>query len=143
MSAVFSQQKGLTLVELMVTVVVLVIIGTVAYPIYSEQALKARRADAKSALQLIQLAQERYYSANGNYAVTMSSLSVHGATLSTTSDAGYYNLALSNGGNAQTYTATATPDANGGQASDSDCTALSLNQLGTRSATGANTGVCW
>ena len=45
-----TRQRGLTLVELMVVVAVMAIIATIAYPIYTNQVQKSRRADAKVAL---------------------------------------------------------------------------------------------
>ena len=135
-----SRARGLTLVELMVVLVVLVILASVAYPLYTEQAQRSRRADAKSGLELIALAQERYYTVNGTYAVTMGSLSINGATLTTTSDRGYYTLALSGGG--QNFSATATPVGTNIQAGDSGCTQFSINQLGVHGSTGSSSN-CW
>ena len=51
----YARQRGLTLVELMVVVAVMAIVASVAYPLYTAQVQKSRRADAKVALQEIDL----------------------------------------------------------------------------------------
>ena len=53
--------RGFTLIEMMVVVVVIGLVAAVAYPSYSAQIAKGRRADAKQSL--IELAQklERFY----------------------------------------------------------------------------------
>jgi prepilin-type N-terminal cleavage/methylation domain-containing protein len=43
-------QKGFTLIELMIAVVVIAILAAIAYPSYQDSVRKSRRADAKSAL---------------------------------------------------------------------------------------------
>jgi type IV pilus assembly protein PilE len=128
--------RGLTLVELMVVVAVMAIIATIAYPIYTNQVQKSRRADAKAALESIALAQERWYTINSSYAVTLSSLQISADLQGGASDSGYYNVALAGGG--QTFTATAT--ATGAQSGDSGCATFAVNHLGVKTATSAN---CW
>lgn len=137
--------KGLTLIELLVVVAVIAILGTIAYPYYTKQAQKARRADAKAALEAIALAEERYYTANGGYG-TLGSLTLESDLSDGTSARGYYSLSVAGptvSGTSQSFTATATPVSGGAQDSDSDCASFSINQLGTRTATGDNASSCW
>lgn len=132
--------QGFTLVELMVVVAVLIILATIAYPIYSEQARKARRVEGRDALLAIAQAEERNYTVNGSYTTAIGSLNVDSAVDCSTGtclsrDRGYYSLTVS--GTASTFSATAT--ARGAQASDS-CTAMTINQLGVKGGTGTG---CW
>lgn len=141
-------QRGLSLVELMVVVAILGILGSVVYPMYTDQARKGRRADAKAVLETIAVAQERFYTANGRYTNDLADLTVAGGLVNALaageSEDGYYAVALAfDGGDNQTYTATAT--AQGVQAKDTACASFTINQLGQKS--GANgegdASDCW
>jgi type IV pilus assembly protein PilE len=112
------------------------IVATIAYPIYTNQVQKSRRADAKTALESVALAQERQYTLNGAYVVSLGSLQISPDLQGGTSDNGYYSITLAGGG--QTFTATAT--ATGAQSGDSACATFTVNQLGVKTATNAN---CW
>lgn len=65
--------RGFTLIELMVAVAIIGILAGIAYPSYTQYVLKARRAEAKSMLQEIQLLQEKYRANNSTYG-TLSNL---------------------------------------------------------------------
>jgi len=135
------KQRGLTLVELMVVVAVLSIIAAVAYPLYTSQMQKIRRADAKTALAAVALAQERYYTANGGYAATLSSLQLSSELSGGKSEKGYYNinrLTVTNSG--QSYTVDARKRANQAQGDDTDCAWFRIDQTGDKTAKNSN---CW
>jgi type IV pilus assembly protein PilE len=137
--------RGLTLVELMIVVAVMAILATVAYPLYTEQVRKVRRSDGRTAVEAVALAQERFFTVNGRYNVNLGSVVIDTTSpLRTgTSPEGYYNVAIAAGptGNiASSFIVTATPVASRSQASDSGCTAMTLNSAGTRSGTGTK---CW
>lgn len=135
------KQKGLTLVELMVVVAVMAIIAAIAYPLYTSQTQKTRRADAKVALESIAMAQERFYSLNGEYSPNLSSLQVSTDLRSGQSDQGYYQIIVNNlGSDNQTFTVTANKLATGPQSNDTDCAQFTLNHQGVKGATNAK---CW
>ena len=138
-----AKQKGLTLVELMVTVAVLAILATIAYPLYTQQAQKSRRTDARVALESIAQAQERFFTVNGTYSAALTALQL-GPAVDTCADAdtctsvkGAYQIDLTQPGGATSFLLTATPQ--GPQVGD-DCTTMTVNQLGIRNGTGTG---CW
>ncbi|KAF1686161.1 pilus assembly protein PilE [Pseudoxanthomonas broegbernensis] len=116
--------RGFTLIELMITVVIVAILVALAYPAYNDHVRKARRAQAKADLvEYAQLA-ERWHTVNNTYAsfdpgVTQSPR--EGSTV-------YYAVEVSDLG-AATFTITATPQ--GGQTADR-CGTLTINQVGVR-----------
>ena len=61
------QNRGFTLVELMIVVAVVSVLAMIAYPAYTDSAKKARRADAKGALMGCAQAMERHYTENSSY----------------------------------------------------------------------------
>lgn len=142
-----TSQKGLTLIELMVVVAVMAIIAAIAYPLYTTQTQKARRADAKIALESIAMAQERAYTLGGQYyPLNAGTLQVQlPAALrgGTDSQEGFYSLAVTQGSN-QDFTATATAKTAGAQGSDaSSCTTFTIDHTGTKGATGSSASKCW
>lgn len=130
-------ERGFTLIELMIVVVIVAILAAIAFPSYQRYVLRSHRVEAQSVLSEAAARQERYYSQNNAYASTAAALNM----TSNVSALQYYGLAISNV-TATTYTLTAT--ATGGQAKDAQCLSLSLDQAGTRSNTGTGTGTtCW
>jgi type IV pilus assembly protein PilE len=127
---------GFTLVELLITIAIVTILATIAYPSFLEFMQKARRADAHSAITTLQLAQERlrgsceFYALNidGNSdgcpdtATDSSTVDVKG---SSTSREGHYRLSIT-AANGNSYSIRAVPVDGGAQASDSDCDEITL-----------------
>lgn len=123
---------GFTLVELMITVAVLAVLVTIAYPAYQGQMLKARRTDAKVSLMNTAQALERCFTQYSAY--NHSSC----PTVPATSDEGYYTLAATTL-TATTYTLTATP-----VSSDPDCGNFTLTHTGAEGASGSlGSATCW
>ena len=60
--------KGFTLIELMIVVAIIAILTSIAYPSYLEHIKKSRRSDAQSSLNEFASAMERFYTINGSYA---------------------------------------------------------------------------
>jgi len=136
-----ARQRGLTLVELMIVVAVMAIIATIAYPLYTNQVQKSRRADAKVALQTIALAQERYFTINGEYAGALSSLQVSTDIQGGNSDQGYYNITLTRtGADNEQFWVDADIDSGQAQARDTGCANFRITHQGVKSGTSNN---CW
>ena len=62
------RHQGFSLVELMIVVVIISILAAIAIPQYSDYVLKAKLAEAYSALSTAQLKMEQYYQDNRTYA---------------------------------------------------------------------------
>ncbi len=139
-----SRQAGLTLVELMVVVAVMAVIAAIAYPLYTNQTQKARRADAKIALETIAMAQERAYTIGGTYyALAAGTLQITPHLKTGKSDKSYYNVAVTLSGGGQGFSITATPDAGASQSGDAgNCASFTVDHLGTKTATGSASN-CW
>jgi len=60
-------QRGFTQVELLITLIIFSLLILVAYPTYKTVILKARRAEARSALLSTMLQQERFYTQHNTY----------------------------------------------------------------------------
>lgn len=115
-----SRRHGFTLIEVMVTVIIVGIIAAIAIPSYIDQVRKGRRADAFDAMVLVQQQQERYRSQNLLYADQFEKLKAPSL-----SSGGHYTLALSDVTGIG-YTLKATPSAGGRQAGDTACAELKL-----------------
>jgi len=132
------KQQGFTLLELMIVIIVIAILASIAIPAYSDYVTRARRADAKNALTLIQIAEEKWRANNVSYG----SLAQIG--VSAVSPDGYYSLSVTttaaSGATQSTYTATATPT--GSQAGDTECDKFIVTNAGISAAPSHLTS-CW
>ncbi len=140
------KNAGITLIELLVVVAIIAIISAIAFPAYQDQVRKSRRTDGRSALTNIQLAQERYYTVNGTYTSSFttlapdlsSGLSVSSAS-AVTSENGYYAISFASSGTSA-YELQASPQ--NGQENDEDCTLMTINHLGVKSGSPSD-NKCW
>ena len=142
-------QRGVTLIELMIVVVVMGVLASIAVPSYRSYLLRSQRTDAKTALLQVQSAQEKFYLQNNRYLIDAAKVATappDGLGLLATSSNGFYTIGLGAGtsGTDQTFVATATAIAGKGQSDDTKCTAFSINDAGKRGATGpGGMDYCW
>lgn len=142
-SAGQQRQHGLTLIELMIALIVLSIVVTIAIPSYNKSLIRSQRSDAKVLLSQIAQRLERCYAECNAYNCTFST--VCPVALPQQSAAAYYEISAGNGTSIMqdSYTLVATPLPGNVQASDKQCTSLSLTDTGVRSATGTAPEICW
>lgn len=160
--------NGFTLMELMITVVIIGILASIAYPSYTRYVAETRRSDATINLLRIAALQEKFFTECGRYADTLgaagslrtctgpSSFDAGLAAGSATTD-GYYTLSVvvapgpgplfaAGGGG---FTLTAQPAGTQIAADNTKCNTITINQAGVKTAlgtdglSGPNGGKCW
>lgn len=125
--------KGFTLVELMIVVALISILASVALPSYNRFVTEVRRSDGHHLLRLNALRLERCFTLEGSY---------DGACfLTTDSEDGYYTLTSEL--TQLSYQLTAVATTKNGQNSDTDCSGMSLDNVGRVSAAGSLGTDCW
>jgi type IV pilus assembly protein PilE len=138
-----SRARGVTLIELLTVIVVVAILASVAIPSYRRYLLRAQRSEAKIALLQLQTAQEKFYLQNNAYTdkVTVSSTAPSpGLGLLGLSETSKYDITVTNlGAGGQSYTATASPHAGGGQTDDAECANYTITERGVRGNSGTKT----
>ena len=148
--------SGFTLIELMITVLIVAILAAVAYPAYTEQIRKAKRAEGKAALlRAAQLQERAYTSSTSNVSAYSSDLAPlfglgAGATVRSgeVPTEGNYELTVAGipaGDFTQAILLTATPRS--GTFDDPICGVLTLDSSGNRTFSNPNNkgtkDVCW
>jgi type IV pilus assembly protein PilE len=138
--------RGFTLIELMIVISVVAILTTIAVSSYRTYVLRATRTEARMALLSIQVAQEKFFLQNNQYAQNLAtaiaappaglgvSLAVGGVT-----PGGHYTVGFT-AATGTTYTVQAV--ATGTQTSDkAACLTFTINEQGVR--TPADSSGCW
>lgn len=131
------RNRGFSLIEVLITVVIVGILAAIALPAYKNQIQKTRRSDAKSALVGAADQMERYFTERGTYATaTLGS----GGIYPNTTQNGYYTLSFA-GLSATSYTLRATPA--GAQVGD-PCGNLTYDYQGNKGRSGTlPMDQCW
>ncbi len=135
------KSKGITLIELMITLGIIDIAASLACPAYTSYTLTANRSEGKIALNEIAMAQERFFGNNNSYTVDLSQLAGFTANPVVT-DKGLYSVSSAAGvtGSILTsFTLTAAPQ--GPQTSDA-CTAITLTSTGVKGGSPSKDD-CW
>jgi type IV pilus assembly protein PilE len=127
------KEKGLTLIELLIVIVIVGLLAAVAIPIYTGYMQRARRADAKTALEQVRAAQEMWRAEKGSYATdgggnSAETILQNTMGASNTTISSYYTWSFTVK-TATAFTAQATPV--GTQAGDGW---LEINQDGTKTS---------
>ncbi|QSI75632.1 type IV pilin protein [Niveibacterium microcysteis] len=130
---------GFTLIELVITVVIVGVLAAIALPTYSQYVERGRRAEAKAALNGAAQMLERFYTQTNSYTVALAALGV-----SATTESGRHAIVVSPGATgdiATSFLITASPV---GWA-DAHCGNLTLDSAGRRgrSAAGWSVEDCW
>lgn len=143
-----SRTLGFTLIELMITIVVLGILAAIAIPIYEHQVQESRRTDGRSAVLELAAREERYYATNNTYTATPSSLGYNATAWPVdVAPNDYYSVSVQMNPAAipsPSFIVTAT--AIGAQAADTACATLSVDSTGAQTATGSGanaSSTCW
>jgi len=127
-------ERGFTLIELMIAIVIVAIIVAIAFPSYSDYVQRSRRSDGTSALSRATMVMESCRSDLASYTGCA-------GRVAATSDEGFYNLTVAVTSSSYTLTATAL----GVQAQDVRCNTLTLDSQGTKGYTGSapDVATCW
>ena len=117
-------EKGITLIELLVVVVIAGILAAVAISAYTNYLVRARRADAKTALEQLRASQEMFRAERGSYSTNLTQLVTSWGVPNVSGD---YSIVLNSAtatvfsGEARPTTTRQTPDGS-----------LFINQNGTK-----------
>ena len=102
----WGSKKGITLIELLTVILIIGILAAIAIPSYTGYMQRARRADAKVALEQLRAAQEMHRAERGGYSVDIAALR---NTWGVPQTAGDYVINL-NSSTATTYVGEAQPN---------------------------------
>ncbi len=146
---VIQKQRGVTLIELVIVMIIVGILAAVAIPSYRNYVLRSQRSDAKDALLALATAQEKHYLQCNTYGTAIAGATNCAAGQVQTAAAsqnGWYTLAIV-AADAIGFTVSATATAGQNQFQDTECRSFRVTDRGVRTATDAggadNTAECW
>jgi len=136
-----NQSKGFTLIEVMITCVIISILMAIGWPMYQNYVIKSRRSASVLCLMEYSQYMERFYNSNLSYSTdTSGNPNTLPAFSCATSVSDFYTFSLPSS-SATAYTLRATPKGVQSQ-KDTECGTLSLQSTGSRTASGGGSK-CW
>ncbi len=145
--------KGFSLIELLIAIVIIGIISAIAIPAYMDSVNRANRADAVADLNDIAQRLQRCFTTFGRYDPPAPGCAIYQQLVGAGVDSRkrYYNITLFNDGNAAndsfTFELRARAVTGRAQARDKRCQTLSVNQAGVRASlddgNAVSTDECW
>jgi len=134
--------RGFTLIELMITVAIVGILATIAYPSYSDYVLRGRLVDATNTLAATSARMEQYFQDNRTYAA----VGTFTPPCSTVQTVGTFSVSCTGTGSALSATLYTIVARGSGSTNGF---VFTVDQNGTRMTTGVKSGwgtppyTCW
>ena len=133
-----NQAKGFSLIELMIVLAIVGILSSIGFGFYGDNVRASNRSEGRAALAQTAGSLEKCKSLYGAYNNNTNCAMVGDLATTFTTDTDLYTisavLAVS------TFTLTATPVVGSAQASDADCTSMTLTNTGVKGGSSAD---CW
>jgi type IV pilus assembly protein PilE len=136
---------GFTLIELMITVMIVGVISAYAFSSYQKSILKSGRAEAKAAITQTAAALEQWRFSRNTYAVPAVA-SVYTTSAYTPDTPNQLYTVTIPTDTTSTYTVTATAKSTGREYKDTDCRSFSITNAGVQTSTnsgGTASTTCW
>lgn len=145
-----ARAAGFTLIELVITMVIVAILAAIAVPLYQRDVRESRRTDARTALLDLAAREQRYFSVQNAFTENFADLGYAAAGTDPTSitvGSGYYTVTVSvPTTNPDTFLLTAVPVGGTTQASDTECQKFTVDNTGQQLAydsSGSPQPDCW
>ncbi len=141
------RNRGVTLVELLMVIVIIGILSSIAVPTYRSYVLRAQRTEATATLLRVQAAEEKSFAQNNIYAADLTAAPPAGLGIPAITASGYYDLRAELLEEGSGYRIVASPRAGGGQRDDDKCSSFTVDHNGLKTASDVNgrdtTRECW